>query len=134
RVLPARSLQGQYILSKYVPVLRRGRGPILPDRTPGIPETFFVRVPVLRNDRGDPVRVPHRQTETCWCAIVEHIDRVAVEFERLREGLDGRRQSIKRVAIFPFRRNLGKSETREIWRDHAVVVGEARNEIAEHER
>src|SRR6266481_3580125 len=98
-VLPARSLQRQDVVAKYLPVLCRGRGPVLPDRTPGISETLFVRVPVLRNDRGDSVRLTHRQTETGWRAIVEHIKGVAVELERLREGLYGQRQSRKRVTI-----------------------------------
>src|SRR5260370_25599366 len=116
-VLPARSLQRQDAVAKYLPVLCRGRGPVLPDRTPGISETLFVRVPVLRNDSGDSVRLTHRQTETGCCAIVAHIKCVAVALDRLREGLYGQRQSSKRVAIVSFRRNLGKSETGKVRRD-----------------
>jgi len=99
---------------EYLPVLCRGRGPVLPDRTPGISETLFVRVPVLRNDRGDSIGLTHRQPETGWRAIVEHIKCVAVELERLREGMYGQRQSSKRVTIVSFRRDLGESETRKV--------------------
>src|SRR5260370_37329907 len=133
-VLRARALQRQDVVAKYLAILCRGRGPGLPDRTPGISEALFVRVPVLRNDRGDSIGLTHRQREAGWRAIVEHIKCEAVELERLREGMYGQRQSSKRVTIVSFRRDLGESETRKVRRDHVVIIGETRNEITEHER
>src|SRR2546429_5015781 len=106
----------------------------LSDRTPSVTKTFFVCVPVLRNNRRNPVRVSHRQTEAGWGAIVEHVDCIAVELECLREGVDRQRQSVEGVRIVLFRRDLGESETRKIRRDHAVIIGQAWNEFAEHER
>src|SRR5256884_9829876 len=97
----------------------------LSDRTPSVTKTFFVCVPVLRNNRRNPVRVSHRQTEAGWGAIVEHVDCIAVELECLREGVDRQRQSVEGVRIVLFRRDLGESETRTIRRDHAPIIGQA---------
>ena len=69
---------------------------VFPDRS--IAHTHFV----LRNDSCDSLRVCHGQAETCWRAIIEHIDCIAVDFECLRERLYGQGQSIGRVNIFSF--------------------------------
>src|SRR5580692_9983584 len=50
-----------------------GPSPVFADRAPGIAQTFFVRIAVLRNDRGDSFRVSHRQAETCRRAIIEYV-------------------------------------------------------------
>src|SRR5262249_50296134 len=134
RVLPARSFERQKVFAKYLSVLCCGRGPIFPDQAPGTSKPFFVGIPVLRNYGRDALRVGHRQTKTCWRAIIEHIDCVAVDLERLRKGLYRQCQSIERINISPFGRNLSKSKTREVGRDDAVIIGEAWNEITEHER
>src|SRR5580704_15683790 len=110
-ILPACSSRCQNCLAKYVPVSCCRLGPIFPDRAPGIAKTFFVGVPVLRNNRCNPLGVSHSQTETGRRAIVEYVDPVPVDLEYLYEGIDCERQSIERVRILAFRRHIGESET-----------------------
>src|SRR5262249_9102807 len=56
---------------------------------PSIPQTFFVRLPLLGDDCSDSCRVGHRQAETGWRTIVEYIDCIPVDFECLCEGVGG---------------------------------------------
>src|SRR3974390_622850 len=46
-VLPACSSVGQNTFAKYVPIVRRGRSPVLSDGVPSIAKAFLVRVSVL---------------------------------------------------------------------------------------
>ena len=46
-VLPSGALQRQNISSKHISIFRSWFSPIFPDRTPGIAESFFVRISVL---------------------------------------------------------------------------------------
>ncbi len=133
-VLPARSARCQNALAEYVPIFCRGCSPVLSDRAPSFTKAYFVCVPILRNNGGDSLRVRHRQTETGRRSIIEHVNCIAVDLERLRESVDRERQSIEGVRIFSFRWHFCESETRKVWRDHAVVASQARNEFAEHER
>src|SRR5580704_272034 len=73
-----------------------------------------------------------RQAESGWCAIVEHIQCITPEFERLRERIERRGQSIERINVFSFWRNFRESEAREVWRDHSEIVGKTEDEFAEH--
>src|SRR5579862_5927100 len=121
-VLPARSSRRQNALSECVSILWSGCSPVLSDRVPSITKAVLVCVPVLRNNRRYPVGVGHRQAETSRCAIVKYVDRIAVDFEGLREGLDRQRQLIERVDIVPFGRYFSESEAREVWCDHPVIT------------
>src|SRR5215469_4494857 len=133
-VLPARSSGCQNALTEYVPILCCGCSPVFSDRAPGLAEAFFVCVPILSNECCDPLRVSHRQAEASWRAIVEHIDCVAIDFKYSRKGPERQSQLIERVGILSVGRDLGKSEPREVWCNHAVFAGQARNKFAEHER
>src|SRR5579859_7311322 len=133
-VLPARSSRRQNALAEYVSILWSRRSPVLSDRVPSIAKAFLVCVPVLRNNRCDPFGVGHRQAETSGRAIVKHVDRIAVDFEGLREGLNRQRQLIERIDVVPFGRYFSESEAREVWRDHPVITRQSRNKFAEHER
>src|SRR5262249_731191 len=134
RILPASSLQSQNVLSEHLSVFGRRLGPIFPDRSPRITKSLFVSVTVLGNNCSHSFRVRHRQTEACWFAIIEYVECKAVDLECSRERLDRHGQSIEGVSIFSFGWNFRKSETREVRCDHAVMIGEAWNEFAKHER
>src|SRR5439155_2073329 len=110
------------ILWRRMSLCSAGGYPVLPDRAPSFTKAFFVCIPVLRNDRCNPVGMGHRQAEAGGRAIIEHIDCVSVDFECLREGLHRESQSIERIRILAFRRDLSESETGKVWRDHAVIV------------
>ena len=47
RVLPPRSFQRQNVLPEYLTVFCCGRGPVFPDRAPGIAKAFLISIPVL---------------------------------------------------------------------------------------
>src|SRR5271156_1660178 len=91
-VLPARSARRQNTLAEDVSIFWSGRGPIFADGSPGIAKPFFVRVPILRNNRRDPLGMGHRQPEPGRRAVVEHVNCVTVEFQSSREGLDRQSQ------------------------------------------
>src|SRR5208282_2447504 len=133
-VLPARPARSQNALAEYVAILCCRRCPIFSDRAPSFTKAFFVGVPILRNNGGNSFRVRHCQSEAGWRAIIEHVNCVAVDLERLRESVDRERKSIEGVRIFSFRRHFRESETRKVRRDHSVIASQARNEFAEHER
>src|SRR5262245_39098706 len=111
-VLPARTPCRQNALSEYVPVFGRGRCPVFPDRTPGVAQTFFVLITILRDNSGHPVRMSHRDTESGWRTVVEYIDRKPIELQGLHEGVNRQRQLVECVFIFPLGWNLCESEPR----------------------
>src|ERR1700728_1184025 len=47
RVLPARSVRRQNIFAKYLSILWSWLGPVLPDRSPGIAQSFLIGIPIL---------------------------------------------------------------------------------------
>src|SRR5215471_20268899 len=98
-ILPSRSFECQNVLADDLSVFWCGLSPVFPDRAPGISETLFVSISILRNNSCDSVRVSHRQPESRWRAIIEHIDCIVVDCERLHERLHCQRQVIKRVNI-----------------------------------
>src|SRR5262249_40730767 len=54
--------------------------------------------------------------------------------KRFREGLDRPCQPVKGVHIVPCWRYLRKAEARQVGSNHTVLIREARNQLAEHER
>ena len=129
-VLPADSLQRQNIFPDNLPVFCRRRSPIFPDWPPRIPKPFFIRISVLRNDRRHSFRMSHCQPQAGRRAVIEHIDRIALQSQRLGESIDRGRQRVEGVGVFPFLGHLRKSEARQIRRDHPVTIGKAGNQLA----
>ena len=104
--------------------------PIGPDRVPAVAQPFLIGVAVLRNDRGDPVGMLHREPEAGRRAIVEDIDGIAIEADDFGETVDrcpraGR--SVWRAA-----RHVGLAEARQVGGDDMEAIGQQRDEIAEH--
>jgi hypothetical protein len=48
--------------------------PVFLDRVPPSAQTCFVRIAILRNDRGDSVGLSEREPETYRGAVIEDID------------------------------------------------------------
>ena len=115
--------------AQRLPVGRRGVLPVGADRLPAVAQALFVGVAVLRNDRGDPVRMLDRQPEPCRRAVVEHVDGIAVEADGLGEAVDRLRDPVECVRPI---RHVGVAEARQIGRDDMESVGEQRDEVAEH--
>src|SRR5262249_54910589 len=76
----------------------------------------------------------HRQTKSSWRPIIEYIQRKSLDLERVRERIESSGQSVERIDVISFCGNFCESEARKVRRDHVVVAGETRNELAEHER
>src|SRR5258706_6932997 len=72
--------------------------PIFLDGVPTLAESFFVRIAVLGNDGGDPFWVRQGKTKSHWRAVIEYVDRVALETDCLGEAVDGFGQLLKCVA------------------------------------
>ena len=74
-----------------------GRGvlPVGPDRVPALAQPFLIGVAVLRDDRGDPVGMLHREPEAGRRAVVEDIDGVAIEADDFGEAVDRSRDPVE---------------------------------------
>src|SRR5271166_402751 len=97
RVLPDRGLGCEECLQRLAIGLGRIL-PVGPDRIPAVAEPFFVGIAVLRNDRGDPVRMLHRQAETGRRTVIEDIDGVAIETDHFGETIDDVSDPIEAMA------------------------------------
>jgi hypothetical protein len=117
-------------LSDGIAVFFRWLAPVALDRCPCVAQPLLVGIPVLRDNRRDPLRMRHRQPKSRGRAVVEDIERIAGELERIREGEDGPGQRVKRVCVTAFGRNLRESEAGQVGSNHAVTVGEPRNQLA----
>ena len=103
--------------------------PIGPDRVPAVAQPFLIGVAVLRDDRGDPLRMPHREPEAGRRAVVEDVEGEAVEADDLGEAVDRVREPVESVAAV---RHVGVAEARQIGRDDVEAVGQQRDQVAEH--
>src|SRR5215470_15165385 len=80
QVLPRGGL-GLEKVAERRPVLGRGLLPVALDRVPALAEPLLIRVAVLRDDRGDPLRMTRRETEPNRRAIVEDVDAAEIVIE-----------------------------------------------------
>src|SRR6516225_1517250 len=76
--------------------------------------------------------MPSCQSETRWRAIVEHIDRIAIEPDDFRQPLDDPCDIVECVSERAAIRHIGLSEPGKIWRDDVKPIREFRDEVAEH--
>src|SRR6202042_3158649 len=96
------------------PIRHRSVLPVGPDRIPAVAQSFFVGVAVLRNDRGDPFGMPDCKPETGWRAVVEYVDREAIETDHLGEALDDVGDIVERVLKTVPAEHVGPSESGQI--------------------
>jgi hypothetical protein len=76
--------------------------------------------------------VPRRQPEPGRGAIVEHIDRKAIEPDYLREPINDSRDVVECVGERAAVRHVGLAEPGKIRRDDVETVREPRDELAKH--
>jgi hypothetical protein len=76
--------------------------------------------------------MPSCQSETSWRAIVEHVDRIAIEPDDFRQPCDERRGIVECVRERATIRRVGLTETGKVGRDHVKPIRESRDEVAEH--
>ena len=106
--------------------------PIGPDRIPAVAQPFLIGVAVLRDDRGDALGMLYREPESGRRAIVEDIDRKAIEADHLGEAVDDAGDVVERVGEFVARRHVRLAEAGQIGRDDVEAIREQRDQITEH--
>src|SRR5262249_40065941 len=74
-------------------------------------------------------RMLHGEPESGWRAVVEHINRIAIEPDDFGETVDRVRDPIEGAAA---RRHVGLAESRKIRSDDVPAIGQQRNEVTEH--
>src|SRR6516225_5698655 len=71
--------------------------PVRANRIPALAQTFLIRIAVLRDQRGDTLGPRHCQAEAHRRAVVEDIDRIAIQADSIRERLNDFGKMVKRV-------------------------------------
>src|SRR5689334_4332955 len=75
-------------LPKSRPIFRRRLLPVLLNRIPAFTQALLVRIPILGDDGRDALWMCQRQTQTDWGTVVEYIDRIILQPNRLRKTID----------------------------------------------
>src|SRR5262245_17257509 len=134
-VLPAGGLDVEEGL-QCGPLLQAGR--VLPVRLEGLPEvvvqSLVVGVAVLHHDGGDAVRVAGREPVADRRAVILHVEGVLRQAEYRGELLDDGGEVIEGVSELVPRRHRAVAEAGVVGGEHAVAVGQGRDQVAEHLR
>ena len=78
--------------------------------------------------------MPERQTVTDRCAVVLHIQRVALDTELIQQAVHQLGEAREAVRELVTVRRAAMTERRIVGRDHLVAMSEHRNQVAEHVR
>ena len=81
---------------------------------------------------GNIARMPHREPEARGRAVVEDVEREAVEADELAETFHHPGQVVERIGELIPGRHRRASEAGQVGRDDMQAVGQAGNEVAEH--
>src|SRR5262249_8026077 len=103
--------------------------PVGADRVPAVAQTLRIGVAVLRNDRSDPVRMLHGETEAYGSAVVEDVDRVAIEADHLGEAVDHLSHPVEAMTASW---HLGISEARQVRSDEVEAIAQKRDQVPKH--
>src|SRR5262245_39049393 len=130
-VLPPRRLGAQEGPER-LPVSLRWQFPIGSNGVPAVAQPLLIGVTVLRDDRSDALRVALREPEADRRAVVEHIDREAIESDDLGEAVDDNGDVVESVSEIISRWHGRLAETRQIGRDDVETIGQEGDEAPEH--
>src|SRR5258705_168571 len=131
RVLPARR-PGSEEAAKRLSVGRRRLLPIGANGVPAATPPFLIGVAVLGDDCGEAIRMANCEAEADGCAIIEDVDREAMEAHHLGKAIDDVRDILERVSECAPRRHVRLPKPWQVGSDQAKPVRELRDEIAEH--
>src|SRR5437879_5764923 len=84
--------------------------PVGLDRTPAIAQTLFICIAVLRDQRGDPLRVAKGESEADRRTVVKNEKHIMGEAEDVGKTLDDLSQMIEFIAEAGSRRGVGEAE------------------------
>src|SRR6266540_1896773 len=102
------------------------------DRVPAVAQPLFIGVAILRDNRGDAVRMFCGDPEAYRRAIVEDIDCEALQADYFSEAVDDGGDVIECVLEFAPRRHVRLAEARQVGRDDVETIGQKRDQIPEH--
>src|SRR5262249_18468660 len=95
-VLPLGDLRREK-LAQGGAILRSWFSPVSLDRIPSLAEALLISVSVLRNDRGDALRVRQCESQSNWRTVVEDEECIAMETDSVGEVVDDLSKVVKRV-------------------------------------
>lgn len=102
-------------MAKHRSVLFRWLFPVLLDRSPTLAEAILVSIPVLRNESSHPLRMCQREPQTDWRTVIEEVDCIAVETNRLGELVGDLGDVLERVGeLLTIRRINRRLASREL--------------------
>src|SRR5262249_58351362 len=96
-VLPQRRLRAQEGPERLSVGVRR-HFPVGSNGVPAVAQPLFIGVTVLRDDRSDALGASHGEPEADRGAVVEDIDREALESDYLCKALDDAGDAVERIA------------------------------------
>jgi hypothetical protein len=106
--------------------------PVSADGVPALAEPLLVGVAILRDDCGDAVRMFCGDPEARRRAVVEDVDREALQTDHFGEAVNDAGDVIECVRELAPRRHLRLAETWQVGGDDVEAIGQERDEIAEH--
>jgi hypothetical protein len=131
RVLPGRHF-GREKCAKRFPVRLRRVFPVRSDRDPPIAEALFVSIPVLRDDRCDPLWMTDGHSKAGRPTVIKDVESEAIEAHDLRKALDYASDVLKCVKELLSRWHLRLAETGKVRRDHVELFGDDGKQFAKH--
>src|SRR5262245_35045820 len=130
-VLPDRRLRREERTERLTVRLRRF-APVGSDRVPSVAQPFLIGVAVLRDDRRDALGMPYCQSKTCWRAIVEYVDRKAIQTDDLGEAIDDVGEIVERVTGLVTARHVRTTKPGKVGRHDMELLRELWHEFTEH--
>jgi hypothetical protein len=119
-------------LAQRLAPLGRVLSPIGLDRIPDRGEADIIGITILDDDRRHALRLVEREAQPDRRAIVLHVDRELPGADRVSERVDHAIEIVERISELRAVRLRGVAEARVVRRDHVVLVGEQRDQVAEH--
>ena len=93
------------------------------------PRPSSYALPFCETMRSDAFRPRHGQAKARRCAIVENIQGVARQGQRIGERLEGSREGIEGILVAALLGNFGEPEARQIGCDHTVAIRQTRHQF-----
>src|ERR1700750_1912953 len=97
RILEPRCLWRQETVQRLA-VRLTGLAPVGLDRVPAVAQPLFVSIAVLRYDRGDALWMLHSNPQADGRAVIEDVDREALQADDLDKAADHFRQIVEGVS------------------------------------
>ena len=95
-------------------IARSGFFPVFLNRVPALAQAFLVSITILRNDRGDSLWMRQSKTQSDGGSVIEYVDDVPMEADRLSEAINDIGEILERVSELSAVGRIRKTESREV--------------------